>query len=259
LLGLWLGGACTITVEPITATGKCAGYVGSDSGTGGNLAQGLVAYYPCEQASGTVLPDLSGNSRNGTLASSGTGGTAGYSFVAGKVGKALSLNSAANGHVVLPTELLANACEATVATWVYLNSRSTWQRVWTFSTGSVVYFYLTTSNDSTGAIRAGITLHSNDEKDQQFVDAPMLMPTGVWTHVAVVLGPAGLAIYVDGRSVATSASVTLRPADMGKTVYDYIGRSNYTWDPYLDGAVDEFRIYNRALSPADIAALANGS
>jgi uncharacterized protein len=286
ILALGLGGACTVTMQPIQATdasgsggagkggttgtggadaslssdvaGKCTGRSGVDADPGGGLAQGLVAYYPCEQASGTALPDQSGNNRNATLASLGTGGSAGYRFAAGKVGKALYLSNTSAAHVVLPAAMLANDCEATVATWVYLNSQSTWQRVWTFSIDNSVYMYLTTNSETTGFVRTGITLDGNGA-NQQYVEGPATLPTGVWTHVATVLGPAGLVFYVNGAPVAVSTSAPLRPADMGKTLHDYIGRSNYPWDPYLDGNIDEFRVYNRALSAAEVQALAAGS
>jgi hypothetical protein len=281
ILALWLGGACTVTLRPIqgvdangggagkggtTGTGadaslasdvagKCTGRSGVDADPGAGLAQGLVAYYPCEQAAGTALPDQSGNNRNAMLVSSGTGG---YRFAAGRVGKALFLTSASIAHVVLPSAMLANDCEATVATWVYLNSQSTWQRVWTFSIDNSVYMYLTTNSETTGFVRTGITLDGNGA-NQQYVEGPTTLSTGVWTHVATVLGPAGLVFYVNGAPVAATTSATLRPADMGKTLHDYIGRSNYPWDPYLDGNIDEFRVYNRALSAAEVQALAAGS
>jgi uncharacterized protein len=41
-------------------------------------------------------------------------------------------------------------------------------------------------------------------------------------------------------------------------VNNYIGRSQFSDDPYLDANIDEFRVYNRALSPDEIQALANG-
>lgn len=283
IFALGLGGACTVTVQPIhvvdasgsggagkggttgsggadaslasDVAGKCTGCSGVDADPGGGLAQGLVAYYPCEQASGTALPDQSGNNRNATLVSSVAGG---YRFAAGKVGKALYLSSASVAHVVLPSAMLANDCEATVAAWVYLNSQSTWQRVWTFSIDNSVYMYLTTNSDTTGFVRTGITLDGNGA-NQQYLDGPAALPTGLWTHVATVLGPAGLVLYVNGAPVAATTSATLRPADMGKTSHDYIGRSNYPWDPYLDGNIDELRIYNRALSAAEVSALAAGS
>jgi hypothetical protein len=205
----------------------------------------------------TSLPDLSGNNRHAALASTATG-DAGFRFATGKVGKALYLSSASNAHVVLPSGMLSDSCEATVATWVYLNSQRVLQRLWTFSTGADAYIYLTTNHNSSGLMRAGITLRTNPN-DSMFVEGPSALPTGTWTHVAVVLGTAGLALYIDGVQAGSTAPSAIRPADLGKTLYDYIGRSNFSWDPYLDGNIDELRIYNRALSASEIRTLASGS
>jgi hypothetical protein len=77
--------------------------------------------------------------------------------------------------------------------------------------------------------------------------------------VAVVLGPAGASLSVDGVQVGASSAVTLRPADLGSTLNNYVGRSQWSADPYLDGAIDEFRVYDRALAPSEIQTLAAGS
>ena len=52
--------------------------------------------------------------------------------------------------------------------------------------------------------------------------------------------------------------MTLNPADLGDTNQNWIGRSQYPADPYLAATVDDFQIYDRALSAAEIAALASG-
>ncbi len=49
--------------------------------------------------------------------------------------------------------------------------------------------------------------------------------------------------------------MTLRPSDLGATTQNWIGRSQYS-DPYLNGRVDDFRLYAGALSATEIAALA---
>jgi hypothetical protein len=49
--------------------------------------------------------------------------------------------------------------------------------------------------------------------------------------------------------------MTLKPSSLGSTVSNYIGKSQYP-DPYLNGALEEFRIYNVGLSSAEIAAAA---
>lgn len=230
------------------------------------MTQGLVAYYPCESASGTSLPDQSPNNTPAALVT-GTGGSAGYSFVAGRVNNALALAKASQGHVKLPAGILAGACEMTVATWVYLNTNNTtasaWQRIWDFGTSSTSgYMFVAASTNlaaASNAVRFTISLDGNASGAEQIVDGLAPLPTLAWHHVAVVLGSTGAVLYLDGAPVGTSSAVTLRPADLGNTPNNYIGRSQFSADAYLDGKVDEFRVYSRALSLAEIQTLASGS
>jgi hypothetical protein len=73
--------------------------------------------------------------------------------------------------------------------------------------------------------------------------------------VAVVLGPAGGFLYVNGTQVASNPAMTLRPADLGNPPNLYIGRSQFPADPYFDGRIDSFRIHDRALSADEIIAV----
>ena len=59
-------------------------------------------------------------------------------------------------------------------------------------------------------------------------------------------------LYVNGAEVARNSALTLRP---GSTTQNWIGRSQYAGDPYLDGAVDSFRVHGRALTAAEVANL----
>jgi hypothetical protein len=49
--------------------------------------------------------------------------------------------------------------------------------------------------------------------------------------------------------------MTLRPSSLGNTNRNWLGRSQYTGDAYLDGQIDQFQIYNRALSSSEVLAL----
>ncbi len=62
-------------------------------------------------------------------------------------------------------------------------------------------------------------------------------------------------LYVDGW-LAASGPTTDLPADMGVTTQNWLGRSLWTADPYFMGLLDEFRIYNRALSDNEVRYLA---
>ena len=49
--------------------------------------------------------------------------------------------------------------------------------------------------------------------------------------------------------------MTLHPSDLGVTTQSYIGKSQYAIDPYMTGDIDDFRVYQRALTATEIAAL----
>jgi hypothetical protein len=117
--------------------------------------------------------------------------------------------------------------------------------------------YLTTS-DAAGLPRFGISIAGNGNNEFG-IDGKTALPVDEWHHLAVVLGLSGVVLYVDGQPAGTDASITLRPADLGSTPNNYIGRSQFSADAYLDGDIDEFRVYARALSPQEILALASGS
>jgi hypothetical protein len=237
---------------------SCNNHVGIDAG--GGLLQGLILWYRCDSAAGTsaaLLPDSTTYANDGLLLT-GTGEAQGHHFDTGKVDNALYLSLANQGYVRMPAGLLAEACEVTIATWVYINSNvHAWMRIWDFGQDTTSYMFLTPITNLDNLARFGISVNGNT--DEQGIKAQAAVPTLRWTHVALVLGPAGATLYFNGAPVGTDSSMTLRPADLGRTANNYIGRSQFSEDPYFDGAIDEFRIYNRALSPEEIQALASGS
>src|SRR5262249_30994499 len=79
---------------------------------------------------------------------------------------------------------------------------------------------------------------------------------GTWTHIAVTLSGNTGTLYVNGVAVATNANMTIHPADLGNTNQNYLGDSQYAADPSLQGSIDDFRIYNRALSANEVTQLA---
>lgn len=172
----------------------------------------------------------------------------GVSFVAGKVGKqAIALNGT-NAFVQLPATL-ANQQKITVAAWVYWNGGAAWQRIFDFGNGEDQSMFLTPN--------AGAGLHFGIKNGgaEQSLEAPAL-PSGKWSHVAVTLDTAGVIMYVDGVQVATSTAITSRPLDF-KPILNYIGRSQYP-DPLFKGTIDDFRVYNYALSAGEITQLTGG-
>jgi hypothetical protein len=137
--------------------------------------------------------------------------------------------------------------------WVRLNSTTNWSRIFDFGSGTTVNMFLTPQNGSDGRSRYAIT--TNGGGNEQQINCGSTMSAGVWYQVAVTLnGNTGI-LYLNGLPVGTNSAMTLRPSSLGSTANNYLGRSQYP-DPYLDGQIDEFRIYSVGLSSAEIAATA---
>jgi autotransporter-associated beta strand protein len=204
-----------------------------------------MSWLKLDETSGTTAADATDNSNNGTLINSPT-------WIGGKIGNALGLNST-NQYASLPSSVVSNLHDFTVAAWVYWNGGGNWQRVFDFGSGTFIYMFLTPQNGVTGAPRFAIT--TTGGSGEQKIDAPSALTTGTWHHIAVTLSGSTGTLYIDGQQVAQNTAMTLRPSDLGSTTQNWIGRSQYN-DPYLSGRVDDFRIYAGALTASDIAALA---
>jgi len=247
--------------------------VGPDVSPGveaGALLTGLVAYYPCEGVGtdGVTLEDSSGNGNHGTLSTlvRPDGGTAlsgkPHTFPAGAVGNALLLASSASGYVKLPTRVFADATDMTVALWIKVSTTVDWQKAFDVgvnanlgipSTTGMVYMYF--APKLAGGTAPTFSIASNGTGGDQRLDSkPSLGPNNGWTHVAVVMGTT-VTMYINGAQVASNGSVKLRPKDLGAIDYAWIGRSQFTSTPTFDGAIDEFRVYRRALGADEIKAL----
>jgi len=224
------------------------------AGTGGVAAiPGIIAAYPCESANGAVLADASGHGMNASLANGSGGSPVGFSFGGGMVGNALTLSAVNLGYVSLPKGIAPQLTEATIATWVKLKSGAAFQRIFDLGVDTNTFMYLVNSGSS-GTVR--FRIQSAPLNKNQILEGTDALPVGKWIHVAVTVGDNGLSIYLDGTQMAEKAPAVLRPSDLGDTGNNFIGRSPFAADPYLDGQIDEFRIYNRVLSSVEIGVLA---
>ena len=85
------------------------------------------------------------------------------------------------------------------------------------------------------------------------VDATTSLTVGVWYHVACMRGPDFLKIYVNGRlENQTDVNFVL---DYGTQPLFFGSSGQGLWDRKLKGALDEVTLYNRALSPNEVAAI----
>ena len=191
----------------------------------------------------TTAPDSTGNGWDGTL-------IGGARWTSGKIDNAVALDGS-DDYISLPDGVVDGLTDFTISTWINLDTISTWSRVFDFGTGTTVNMFLT-PRSWTGAVRFAITIGGAGGEEQ--IDGNDALPSGVWTHVAVTIQGGKGILYVDGVEVGSN-NMTLTPNSLGFTTQNYIGKSQYD-DPYLNGSVDDFRIYEDALSAVNIVEMA---
>ena len=182
---------------------------------------------------------------HGTITGSAT-------YATGQTGQCIDLD-AVDDHVTLPAGI-ANYNDITVAAWVYWDGGGQWQRIFDFGNGSTTQYMFLTPCSGSNTLRFVIKNGSTE----QIVQTASQLTSSQWVHLAVTLSGNTATLYVNGTSAATNTSVTINPSDFSTTI-NYIGDSQWVADPLFNGRIDDFRIYNYALSAVQVAALAAGN
>ncbi|MEU8171781.1 family 43 glycosylhydrolase [Microbispora hainanensis] len=214
---------------------------------------GLLLRYTFDEKDGTVAHDASGHGNDGTYERT-------PAFGQGVEGGSFSMSGGPSSsttapYVKIPNGVLKGANSVTVAAYVKWDASTTVNQ-WLYGLGPDNTRYLFTSpynGDKTlySAITAG-----NWQAESKLPGGAAL-PGGAWKHVAVTVdGDSGTAVmYLDGIEAARATGVPVKPADLydpAKDYSGYIGKSLYPADPYFAGEVDDFRIYDYALSAAEV-------
>jgi hypothetical protein len=221
-------------------------------------AEGLVALYRFENN----VADVSGNGRNGMLLGADPNDPNDLDFVDGMAGYGMALDLDGVDDVVELGKFDVMG-QITLAAWVkadgfgindarLISKAKEWggnDHWWMISTiaETSLRFRLKTANGGATA-----TLISDP-----------VLEAGVWAHVAATWDGTMMRIYKDGAEVASqdkggtvvavdptvSAAIGSQPSDA------------YASDPshvvkFFDGLIDEVRVYDRALSDTEVAALA---
>ncbi|WP_329310904.1 family 43 glycosylhydrolase [Streptomyces sp. NBC_01262] len=228
------------------------------SAEGSEVPADLVLHYDFDESGGSVVRDSSGHGNHGTYVRTpafGTGVHGGSFEMSGG-----SSTSTTSPYVKIPNGVLKDTDSVTVSTYAKWNGGANFQ--WLFGLGpdSDKYLFATPSNGGSSLYSAITTATWSGESKMtgsQFT-------TGTWHHVTVTVdGTAQTAVlYLDGVEVSRATGVIIKPSDLYDSAKDYtgyIGRSLYSADPYFGGAVDDFRIYNRALSAAEVLELSGNT
>jgi len=193
----------------------------------------LVAAYSFDEGSGATVGDNSGHGNTGTI-SNATWSTA------GKYGNALSFNGSSSRVTIPDTAALHLTTAMTLEAWVRpATTQSSWR--------DIVYrgndnYYLATFG---GKPVAGLTLAPSTNSN---TFAPTALAVNTWTHVAQTFDGSTVTLFVNGIQVAAtsiSGSIqnTTNPLEIG---------SDHIFGQYFQGLIDDVRVYNVALTAAQI-------
>jgi RHS repeat-associated protein len=179
----------------------------------------------------------------------------GASITNGKV-----LLNGAGAYVNLPGDLLYGLNSVTFEFWASFGVNGVWSRVYDFgdhdsSTGWGRRYVFFTPHSGVLDHRMGISISDSEPPgvNEQLVTVPGVLDGRIGLHVSCVYDPPNgvMSLYTNG--VLESASpMTFSLKDV-RNVFSWLGRSLYDVDAYLNGSIDEFRIYQTALTAPQIA------
>ncbi len=203
---------------------------------------GLVAAYGFEEGVGTSTADSSGNGHTGTISG------AAWSAL-GRFGNALSFDGVNDWATANATSSLNLTTGMTLEAWVFPTSTTGVRDVLIKESPNVDIYNLYARNGA-GLPESNVFVSGTNRTAQGST-----LPANQWTHVAGTYDGSTLRLFINGIQVAStpvtgSIATSTGPLRIG---------GNSLWGEFFQGRIDEIRIYNRALSGAEIQADMNTS
>jgi hypothetical protein len=219
-------------------------------------------YFDFDEPCGARVHDRSEKALVGELPHGGTWGS-------GRIGGSLELDGVEQ-YVALPQGIVQDCEDFTLAFWAQRTSATAAsEHIIDFGQNQRTFLYVTPqarggSQTQPGPVRFAMKVNGgeNDVGAERALVGEAAMPLGIWQHIAVVIeDETGYGtLYVNGRQFS-SQPLPDRPSDLGATIANTIGRSQYYNaalgpDPFYAGRVDDLRIACRPFSAGEIAFLA---
>ncbi len=215
-------------------------------GGGGSIpsdtfTRGLVGYWGFDEGSGTTAYDGSGNSNTGTL-------TNGPKWASGKVGGAVQFDGV-DDYVNFSSIVTDPQNDFTVMGWAkILSGVGSNSKVfcWGNITNDAPFVCL---DDGQGGGILRFVIRNDASAAFSALSNNVGFETGVWHYLVGVRNGNTLTAYVDGQP-GTPTTDTIGAVTTNRNAIGRITRLNST--AYFNGLIDEVRIYNRALTDAEV-------
>lgn len=213
------------------------------------LNEGLVGYWSFDEGSGDIAFDYSRNN-NGIIH--------GATWATGISGKALGFDSEMENHVNIGDSTILEMTDAlSVSAWIFPTGPGSCP-----VTGGAIVMkegeYLL-ARDRDGTITFAL---ENDDPGWVLVETEYKAPLYTWTHVGWTYSAqeSMLKVVINGGEYVFTHSGNGLIGDYHPDMDDFMiaGRqAEASGNQYFDGLIDEVRVYNRALSEAEIQKLYN--
>ena len=207
-----------------------------------------VVHYDFDTVDGTVVKDISGNGHDAAF----VGGMSVQDD--GALGSSAYFNGT-DGYVQMPDDVIYGLHNMTISTWVKPDSLGNWARIFDFGSEQDPPYpnLFLTVNSGNNNMRLAF-----ETGDSTQINAGAVLQTGKWQHLAVVINGVTASLYLNGGEIGEASDFQFVPMLISNMTSNLLGKSNYTADSYYQGGMDDFRIYNRALSAAEITMLSRG-
>ena len=205
-------------------------------------SQGLVAYYPLDGNAN----DMSGNNNNGTI----IGGVTPTTDQFGNPNKAMQFNGV-DGYIEVPnsTSLQSPSSASTLAAWLYIDGfPGTEVAGMIQKTNSTFYGQYGLSYQAWGS-NVGIYYYHETSGGGVQLFASITLALSTWYFVAATFDGNTATIYLDGVPIETGTLAGPIVPDNNPLTMGLESPGN---NEFLQGKLDEIRIYNRALTPQEI-------
>ncbi len=212
---------------------------------------GLVAAFSFNEGLGGIVNDVSGAGNTGTI--TGAAWTS-----AGRYGNALAFDGASNAITISDAPSLALTTGMTLEAWVKPAALSGWRTILYKERpdgggGTALAWALYASDDTAPPAVYGMLAGATGNNQWTHATGTTMLPLNTWTHVAGTYDGSALRLYVNGvlvKTLALAGSLAVTPGAL--RIGGHAGAGQY-----FSGLVDEIRVYNRALSQAEIQADSN--
>ncbi|MBQ6795699.1 MAG: hypothetical protein IJO83_06100, partial [Clostridia bacterium] len=155
-------------------------------------------------------------------------------------------------YIHLPDNITAGVEDFTMAAWIKpTTTAAAWRRIFDFGSGTANYVFLGMPYSAT-SVRGAAKYNNGSEWN---TTAEGAIAKNEWSHIAFVKEGNTGTIYVNGVATSTNTNFTTTPASFGNTAYNYIGRSQFSGDKYLNAYLDEAFFSKRAMSADEIEEL----